>query len=141
VTVLSSHDRDANQIDDYRGLFRRRPMLALVLTAMMLSLAGIPLTAGFFGKFYIVAAGATTGAWALLLILIITSTIGLFYYLRVVFALFQHETEGEQRARPARRSLPAAALVLSVLTLVVIWLGVYPSPLLKVIQTAISALL
>ncbi len=87
VTVLSPQDRDADQIEDYRGLFWRRPVLALVFTAMLLSLAGIPMTAGFLGKFYIIAAGAAVGSWALILILVVSSTIGLFYYLRVVVAL------------------------------------------------------
>ena len=75
VTTLSERGRDADLIDDYRGLFWRRPALALVFTAMLLSLAGIPLTAGFLGKFYIVAAGASVGAWALILILAITSAL------------------------------------------------------------------
>jgi NADH-quinone oxidoreductase subunit N len=141
VTVLSPRERDADLINDYRGLFWRRPWLALAFTAMLLSLAGIPLTAGFFGKFYIIAAGAATGAWALILILVITSTIGLFYYLRVVVALFQKQA-GAEPERPARmRSAPAAALVLSLLTLVLVWLGVYPAPLLRIIQAAIHTLL
>jgi hypothetical protein len=58
VTTLSERGRDADLIDDYRGLFWRRPALALVFTAMLLSLAGIPLTAGFLGKFYIVVSAA-----------------------------------------------------------------------------------
>ena len=58
VTALSGPQRDADQIEDYRGLFWSRPWLAGVLTGMLLSLAGIPLTVGFVGKFYLVAAGA-----------------------------------------------------------------------------------
>ena len=141
VTVLSPRERDADLIDDYRGLFWRRPWLALAFTAMLLSLAGIPLTAGFFGKFYIIAAGASTGAWALILILVITSTIGLFYYLRVVVALFQKQAETEPAPPSRMRSAPATALVLSVLTLILVWLGVYPTPLLRIIQAAIHTLL
>ena len=100
VTVLSEQQRDADQLEDYRGLFWRRPELALVFTAMLLSLAGIPLTAGFLGKFYIVAAGAAVGAWALILILVITSTIGLFYYLRIVAALYQQPADGPRLSSP-----------------------------------------
>ena len=57
LATLSDKDRDAEQMDDYRGLFWTRPWTAAIFTAMLLSLAGIPLTAGFIGKFYIVAAG------------------------------------------------------------------------------------
>ena len=83
-------------------LFWRRPALALVFTVMLLSLAGIPLTAGFLGKFYIVAAGASAGAWALILILVTTSAFGLFYYLRIVVVLYQ------QRSRSRAHSTAGA---------------------------------
>ena len=139
VTVLSLQDRDADQIEDYRGLFWRRPMLALVFTAMLLSLAGIPMTAGFLGKFYIIAAGAAVGSWALILILVISSTIGLFYYLRVVVALYQQPGEAQQASLPIR--MPAATVALAALTVILVWLGVYPSEILKAIHTAVGGLL
>ena len=141
VTVLSEQHRDADQLEDYRGLFWRRPILALVFTAMLLSLAGIPLTAGFLGKFYIVAAGAAVGAWSLILILVITSTIGLFYYLRIVAALYQQPADGHQTNQPLPSRKPAATMALAALTVILVWLGVYPALLLKVIQTAIGSLL
>ena len=77
VTLLSGGDRDAGELEDYRGLFWRRPWLAGVFSAALLSLAGIPLTAGFLGKFYVVAAGASVAAWGLVLVLVLASAIGL----------------------------------------------------------------
>ena len=141
VTILSGPQRDADRLEDYRGLFWRRPSLALVFTAMLFSLAGIPLTAGFFGKFYIVAAGAAVGAWVLILILVVTSTIGLFYYLRIVVVLYQQSTESYQAHQVLPRQASAATLVLATLTVILVWLGVYPTLMLKVIQTAIGSLL
>jgi NADH-quinone oxidoreductase subunit N len=141
VTVLSEQHRDADQLEDYRGLFWRRPILALVFTAMLLSLAGIPLTAGFLDKFYIVAAGAAVGAWALLLVLVVTSVIGLFYYLRIVMVLYQQPAGSDRNHQPVPRRAPAATLVLAALTVILVWLGVYPTLLIKVIQTAIGSLL
>ena len=140
VTLLSERQRDADLLDDYRGLFWRRPALALVFTAMLLSLAGIPLTAGFLGKFYIVAAGASAGAWALILILVTTSAIGLFYYLRIVVVLYQQPAASDRAHEPIPLRAPAATLVLAALTVILVWLGVYPTPLLRVIQTAIGSL-
>lgn len=141
VTLLSERERDADLLDDYQGLFWRRPALAVVFTAMLLSLAGIPLTAGFLGKFYIVAAGASVGAWALILILVTTSAIGLFYYLRIVVVLYQQPANSTHQAHePIPRRAPAATLVLAALTVILVWLGVYPVPLLRVIQTAIGSL-
>jgi NADH-quinone oxidoreductase subunit N len=139
VTVLSEQHRDADQLEDYRGLFWRRPVLALVFTAMLLSLAGIPLTAGFLGKFYIVAAGAAVGAWALLLVLVVTSVIGLFYYLRIVVVLYQQPAGSDRNHQPVPRRAPAAILALAALTVILVWLGVYPTLLIKVIQTAIGS--
>ena len=138
VTVLSERDRDADLLEDYRGLFWRRPALALVFTAMLLSLAGIPMTAGFLGKFYIVAAGASVGAWVLILILVITSAIGLFYYLRIVVTLFAQPAASDRAHEPIPRRAPAATLILAVLTVILVWLGVYPAPLLVAIRAAIG---
>ena len=133
VTVLSNGDEDAESLESYRGLFWRRPALAGVMTAMLLSLTGIPVTAGFIGKFYVVAAGAASSAWALIIILVVSSVIGAFYYLRVIFALYARP---EQTAEVAPR-MALGSSVLVVLTLLLIWLGVYPAPLLHVIRAAL----
>src|SRR5690606_34258368 len=83
ITLMSTpySGRDADALYQYRGLFWRRPYLTAVLTVMMLSLAGIPLTAGFIGKFYVIAAGVQSQLWWLLGALILGSAIGVFYYL------------------------------------------------------------
>ena len=88
ITVMSEGDREADRLEDYRGLFWRHPAVALIFTATLLSLAGIPLTAGFVGKFYVLASGASAALWLLVLVLVVTSVFGLFYYLRVVVTLF-----------------------------------------------------
>ena len=67
VTVLSTPGNDLGDLASYRGLFWRRPVIAGIFTVMLLSLAGIPLTAGFIGKFYVVAAGASALLWVLCL--------------------------------------------------------------------------
>jgi NADH-quinone oxidoreductase subunit N len=97
------------------------------------------LTAGFLGKFYI-AAGASAGAWALILILVTTSAIGLFYYLRIAAVLYQLPAASDRARDPIPRLAPAATLVLAALTVILVWIGIYPTPLLRVIQTAIGSL-
>jgi NADH-quinone oxidoreductase subunit N len=136
IAVLSPADREWESIDDYRGLFYRRPALAGVFTAMLLSLAGIPLTAGFIGKFYIVAAGASAAQWALIIILVVTSAIGLFYYLRIIVAIYS--SPGAESA--AARLAPVGAATLAALTVLLIWLGVYPRPWLDLIGRAVRLL-
>jgi len=131
VTVLSDEERDADTLEDYAGLFWRRPMLASIFTLMLLSLAGIPVTAGFLAKFYVVTAGASAGIWALILILVITSVIGLFYYLRVVVTMYASVREEAPHVEP--RAI-GGNYVLVALTILLVWLGVYPVPLLNVIR-------
>jgi NADH-quinone oxidoreductase subunit N len=130
VGILSDSTRDADLIENYQGLFWRRPAVAAIFTAMLLSLAGIPVTAGFIGKFYVVAAGASAALWSLVIILVITSAIGLFYYLRIVVAMYG---EGKEvKAGPAL-ALPGA-LALIFLSTTLVFLGVFPQPLLALIR-------
>ena len=137
VTVLSSSERDADDIEDYRGLFWRRPVIAAVFTAVLLSLAGIPATMGFLGKFYVLAAGAERSAWLLIIALVVTSVAGLFYYLRVVVALYAAPPE---REAPRPKVSGGGALVLAALAILLIWFGVYPAPLLHLIRSAVLGL-
>jgi NADH-quinone oxidoreductase subunit N len=138
VTMLSLPERDADRMDDYRGLVWRRPWLAGVFTAMLFSLAGIPLTAGFVGKFYVVAAGVGSGLWLAVIALAINSVIGLFYYLRIVVALFSPSGEEAPAAPETSRS---GSAVLAVITILLLWLGVYPAPLIEIIKTTIQSLI
>lgn len=137
VSVLSPIDRDADRLDDYRGLAARRPWLAAVFTAMLLSLAGLPLTAGFIGKFYLLAAGVYARLWLLSAILVINSAIGLYYYLRVVAAMYASAAGPAPDAQLAPRwTAPLAAAGLTLATLGVLWLGIYPTPLVTLILSA-----
>ncbi len=135
VTVLSTSDADAGDLEDYRGLFWRRPVLASVFTAVLFSLAGIPATMGFAGKFYILASGANASAWPLIIVLVLTSVIGLFYYLRIVVTLFSPAPEQQ----PSMQRLDwASAFLLGGLAVLLIWFGVYPTPLLNLIRATIG---
>ncbi len=137
VTVLSNTYRDADSMEDYEGLAWRRPWLAGVFTAMLLSLAGIPLTAGFVGKFYVVAAGAGSALWLLLAVLVINSVIGLYYYLRIIVALYSRPEQEASAVSPLSRT---GSVALTALTLLLIWLGVYPAPMIELIQKMAQSL-
>lgn len=133
LALLSDRVRDAEMLEDFSGLFWRQPWLATIFTGMLLSLAGIPLTAGFIGKFYIVAAGVDAGLWLLLILLIVNSVIGLFYYIRIIAVMFQPLREEQVTAK--RLQLPFFGIfALSALMLLLLWLGVYPSGLIAVIR-------
>jgi NADH-quinone oxidoreductase subunit N len=134
ISVVSGKDRDADLMEDYQGLAWRQPWLSSVFSAMLFSLAGIPLTAGFVGKFYVVGAGAESSLWTLIIVLVINSAIGLFYYLRIIAALFERtEAQAIQAKVPASLS---GNTVLACLMVLLIWLGVYPGPMIEIIKKA-----
>jgi len=135
VTVLSGADREAEDIDDYRGLFGRRPWVSAVFAAMLLSLAGIPLTAGFVAKFYLTVAAGQAALWRLLVVMMITSGIGLFYYLRVIVAMFMQPADAAPRPLDVPRIPIEAGLTLAVLLILLVWIGLYPGPLLALVRT------
>lgn len=136
VTVLSGSDGDADRLADYEGLFWSRPWLASVFTLMLLSLAGIPLTAGFIGKFYVIAAGVDSRLWTLVVLFVLNSVVGLFYYLRVLRAML---AVPDQAAAAAPLPWTGGA-VLAGLAVLLVWFGVYPDPLIAAIQRAGASL-
>ena len=128
VTLLSNRQRDAEDVESYRGLFWREPVMATVLTFALLSLAGIPLTAGFIGKFYVLVSGVEQALWLPVLTLVLTSVFGAFYYLRVISYLFAESAPAlanENRLHPFFYFGTYTALI--TLTVLLIGLCVYPN--------------
>jgi NADH-quinone oxidoreductase subunit N len=137
VIVLRAGGRgEADDLDDFRALAWERPGLAVVMAMGMLSLAGIPITGGFLGKFYLLLAGASAELYPLAAVLVAASVIGLFYYLRVVAGLFTSEPPGIARYERGGSAGTATGLALGLLTAALIFLGVYPRPLLGLIAVA-----
>ncbi|TFZ33747.1 NADH-quinone oxidoreductase subunit N, partial [Pseudomonas syringae] len=117
ITMMPSpySGRDADAMFGYRGRFWRRPYLTAVMPLMMLSLAGIPLTAGFIDRFYIIATGFESLLWSLIGALLLGSAIVLFYYLRVLVTMYLVATT-LPRHHPATYCAPrtGGALLLAV---------------------------
>jgi NADH-quinone oxidoreductase subunit N len=134
VTVLSGGSQDAAELEAYRGLVWRKPWLAVTLTAALLSLAGIPLTVGFVGKFYLALAGVGAGQWLPVTALVISSIFGLYYYLRVIIVLFTVPADAEPGAAPPPAVPVAGGLALGVLLILMVGLGIFPGVLLGVVQ-------
>ncbi len=138
ITLMSTpyNGRDCDALYEYRGLFWRRPYLTAVLAVMMLSLAGIPLTAGFIGKFYVIAVGVQSQQWWLLGSLVIGSAIGVFYYLRVMVTLFLIEPNLHRHDAPFNWGQRTGGIMLLAIALLAFVLGLYPQPLLDLVQQA-----
>jgi NADH-quinone oxidoreductase subunit N len=128
ITLLSDKQNDADQMDHYKGLFWKRPWVAIVFTLALLSLAGIPLTTGFIAKFYVVFSGIHSNLWLLVISLIINSVIGLYYYLRVITAFFSPADEVKLPSISV-----AGHIVLAVVAVGILWLGVNPQGFLSLI--------
>jgi NADH-quinone oxidoreductase subunit N len=143
ITVLSPAERDLDGITDYRGLYWRRPWSAGILSVALFSLAGLPLTAGFVGKFYIITAAIGSALWFLVIVLVVGSAIGLYYYLRIMVTMFLQVEVSEAGQLPpaAAPSLSwAGGIALAALLLAILWLGIYPGPLINLIQAAAGRL-
>ncbi len=92
ISVVSALTAKEN-IDDYKGFYKTNPLLAWILTISLFSLAGIPPTAGFFGKFFLLMAGVGRGNYLLITIAALNMVISLYYYLRVVKAMFMETSD------------------------------------------------
>ena len=141
ITVLSSGvDGEPDLLDSYRCLFWTRPIFGGVFAAMLLSLAGIPLTAGFIGKFYVMAAGISSHLWLLVISLVVSSLIGLFYYLRIIATMFSKDLGSLRSGGPDLTGSVAAGLALAILMLLLVFLGTYPTTLIEIIDKMVSSL-
>ena len=128
----SGGEGEPDRIDDLTGLFWRQPGLSLLFTVALLSLAGIPLTAGFIGKFYLFAAGVDGTLWGLIGLLVIGSGISIYYYLRLVFQMAKPSQDTEQSLAAPSWS---ARLTCYGLVAAMIYLGIVPAPLMGLLRT------
>ena len=124
VILARTEDGESLMISDYAGLGFKKPLLALFMTVMLLSLAGFPPTAGFVGKFYIFRSAVEAGQIWLVIIGAINTAISAFYYLRVVVAMYMREPEAELDFLAYPRLL-IVALTLAAIGVVLI--GILPS--------------
>jgi NADH-quinone oxidoreductase subunit N len=126
VATIAGEEEEKNDITFFEGLFWRKRIQAIGLTVAMLSFAGIPLTAGFMGKFYIISVGIQSGLWWLLAALVMGSAIAIYYYLRIIFAM--SKTSKISSDSPTQ----AQDLLVIVLVAMVIILGSWPQPFIEI---------
>jgi NADH-quinone oxidoreductase subunit N len=137
VIAVLSPIRPFDSRADYRGLgFQNKP-LAVLFSIALLSLAGIPLTAGFLGKFLVLSAGIQSHIWLLAVGVVLSSAIGLCYYLRIVIAFYQAPLQAPGAAAGSI-PLPAPSVgggaVAWGATIALVYVGIFPSPLLRILQ-------
>jgi NADH-quinone oxidoreductase subunit N len=131
VMTIVAQATGGDDIADFNGLNQRAPHLAFAMLLAMLSLAGIPLTAGFLGKLFIFECAVEEQHWILIILGVITVAAGFYYYLKVIRAMYW-----QQPADPDAPEIevgPLAKITIALLCALIIWLGVYPAPLLALL--------
>jgi len=125
VSHLSGKDERYQNLEDFAGLGQKQPMTAAMLTIFLLSLIGVPLTGGFFGKFYIFKAALESHLVWLTVLGLLNSAVAAYYYLRILVMMYMHEpSEAVNDAEPLTAGLSAALILPAIGTL---FLGIFPS--------------
>src|ERR1700757_2543076 len=135
VSQLGGTGEKNLSLDDYAGLSQRQPFVAAMLSIYLLSLLGLPVTAGFFGKFYIFKAAVNSHLISLAVLMAINSVIGAYYYLRLIVVMYMREPSSE--SKPLVVSFPLSVnLVLAITVLGTVYFGLFPNRILNfVLQT------
>jgi NADH-quinone oxidoreductase subunit N len=137
AALANSEGREPLSLDDLAGLAERRPVLAAVLTVFLISLTGVPVSAGFVGKFYLFNAAVSAGYAGLAVVGVLMSVVSAYYYLRVVVVMYMREPIAADTWAPVTG---AARLALALSAAVVLGLGVYPGPVLGWARLAAQSL-
>jgi NADH-quinone oxidoreductase subunit N len=138
VIAVANQGEERLEIEDYAGLGRTQPALALFLTIFLLSLAGFPGTGGFMAKFQLLLGAMDADLWRLCVILVLTTVVSYAYYLRLAwYAWMKEPAKGAgpimQTPVPMRLALIAGAVV-------VLWLGLFPGPALQLARESVAGL-
>jgi NADH-quinone oxidoreductase subunit N len=140
--AVVSHFANAGEryvtLEDYEGLGRSSPLLAATLTIFLLSLIGIPMTGGFFAKFYVFSAAVKANLIWLTIIGVLNSGVGAYYYLRIIVMMYMRESRKEVPVTPVPLALRVALIICLVATL---YLGLFPSRVLQYAQDSAQQLL
>jgi len=133
VSQLGGAGEKTLSINDYAGLAQRQPFVAAALSLYLLSLLGLPVTAGFFGKFYIFKAAVNSHLIWLAVLMAINSIIGAYYYLRIIVLMYMREPSAEVAAEAPARFPVTVNLVLAITCVGTVLFGLFPNPVLNFI--------
>ena len=140
VALLRKGGLEGEELEDFTGLSKRHKGAAFLMLVFMVSLAGIPPTAGFIGKFYLFMAAVNAGMAWLAVVGLIFAAVSAFYYFRVVMVMYMREPTSEQEPETRLAFSPATTVVLACAIGGVVFLGIYPGPLVSVTTSAVIPL-
>ena len=137
IALLGTPDRPHEELRDFSGLWYSRPALAGLMTVFLLSLGGLPPTAGFVSKWYIFSAAVRAGYYDLAVVGMLSSVVSVFFYLRVVVMMYMAEP-ADAEPRPAIGVVPFVALVAS--TIALFYLGILPTRVINLAASSVSTI-
>jgi NADH-quinone oxidoreductase subunit N len=140
VAMLRKGGLEGEDIEDFSGLSRRHPVAALLMLVFMVSLAGIPPTAGFIGKFYVFMSAVEAGMTWLAVIALVFAAMSAYYYLRLVMVMYMREPGELTELSPRLVMSPTLSIVLACAVAGVVLLGIYPNPLVNLAAQAVLTL-
>jgi len=135
ISELGGRGERYLNVDDLAGLSTRQPITAAALTVFLLSLLGLPITAGFFGKLYIFTAALNSHLTWLAILMAINSVIGAYYYIRVIIVMYMHEYKGNMPADAPTGLSATATMVVTVAVLATFYLGLAPNHILAILTS------
>jgi len=133
IVALRRKDVIGEHIDDMAGLYYKHPTAAVLMLIFLLSLAGIPPTAGFIGKYYLFAAAIETGHNTLAVVAVLNAAISVYFYLRIVVSMFMRDATEKTGLTFA----PGLTMALGIAFIFTMWIGIYPDPFIALARRAI----
>ncbi len=140
VAMLRKGGLEGEEIEDFTGLAKRHPVAALLMLIFMVSLAGIPPTAGFIGKLYLFMAAVKAGLTWIAVVAVLFAAVAAYYYLRIVMVMYMREPQAGTVVVPQFATSPVAAVVLTAALAGVLVFGLYPDPLVSLTSQAVVTL-
>jgi NADH-quinone oxidoreductase subunit N len=141
ISLIGREGDIGHDVDDYRGLARSRPALALAFAVFLFAQAGVPLTSGFFAKFYVITAAVDAGSYWLAVVAMVSAVIAAYLYLRIIVSMYMGDESEDGGGAERFIPIPTGVAIALVIALVVtIGAGVWPGAISHFADNAIPAL-
>ena len=140
ISLNSGPEGIRTDLNSLTGLANRKPMLAIAFTVFLLGQAGIPLTSGFFAKFYVIEAVIEERSFGLAIVAMLAAVIGAFLYLRILTKIWLTDLETDDKDQNTITIPKQVSFVLLLATIVTLFLGIWPEPLVEMAQRAVPLL-
>ncbi len=140
ISVAAPKGDAAHSLSDYKGLAKRKPVLALAFTILLLAQAGVPFTTGFLGKFFVIGASIETENYLLAMVAMLAAVVGAFLYLRIVLAMYSDGAEADAAVSGTARIPRTAALTIGITVAFTVFFGVFADLLVDLVGDALPLL-